>query len=240
MTSLFEPIKAKKATEGIIEQFLDTVRIGKLRPGEKLPAERELANFFGVSRACLREAMQTLECNGILRKVQGSGSYLENITEVSMGDPLRQVIKGNNSAIADLAEFRGAIETWAAGMAALRARKEHIDELKNIVKSMRKGIDQKKPIHKLDADFHYTIAKAAQNMVYLHVGHTIYFLYSEMSRLYFERVLYSSKSEVERIYREHVKIFDAIENKDSEKAQDLMKNHLLKPERWFRENQNIV
>lgn len=236
MLELFQSVKPKRVTEEIIEQLLALIREGKIRPGERLPSERELAATLEVSRPSLREALKRLEYNGVLRTVQGSGTYLEDVAGPSLRDPLKEIIQGDSSAVADLAEFRGAIESWAAGMAALRADETHMEDLRNIVDSMKKGLDKREPIHKLDANFHLTIAKASKNMIYLQVGTTIFFLYSEMARLYSEKALYSTKSELERVYEEHVAILQAIEKRDCKAAEKLMRKHLLRPAKWFREH----
>ena len=116
MLELFQSVKPKRVTEEIIEQLLALFREGKIRPGERLPSERELAATLEVSRPSLREALKRLEYNGLLRTVQGSGTYMEDVAGPSFRDPLKEIIRGDSSAMADLAEFRGTIESWAAGM----------------------------------------------------------------------------------------------------------------------------
>lgn len=220
-------------TEEIIHQLLDLIRIGKIEYGEKLPPERELAKILGVSRTTLREALKRLEHNGVFRTVQGSGTYLEELAGPSIRDPLKEIIKGDMSAVIALTEFRTVIETWAVKMAALRADAPQVKELKNIVRSMRERAKKKEPFYDLDASFHILIAKASNNIIYLHIAQTIYRLFFEMSRLYAEKVFNPDEAEI-RVKR-HEDIFRAIERRKPDEAKKLMQDHLRMAERRFRD-----
>jgi GntR family transcriptional regulator, transcriptional repressor for pyruvate dehydrogenase complex len=229
---MFESVKPRRVTEEIIEQVLDLIREGKIQEGEKLPPERDLAKTLGVSRPSLREALKRLEYNGVFRTVQGSGTYLEELAGPSVRDPLKEIIKGDTSAVIDLTEFRGVIESWAAGVAATKADETQIKQLRKIVRSMNDSAEQNKPFHELDASFHLLIAKASNNLVYFHVAQAIYQLFFEMSRLYSEKVFDPAEAKL-RVKR-HADILEAIEKRDSVKASKLMQKHLVMAEKRFR------
>jgi GntR family transcriptional repressor for pyruvate dehydrogenase complex len=234
---MFKSVKPTRVTEEIVHQLLDLIRVGKIECGAKLPPERELAKSLGVSRTTLREALKRLEHNGVFRTVQGSGTYLEELAGPSIRDPLKEIIKGDMSAVIALTEFRTVIETWAAEMAALRADASQIKELKNIVRLMRESAKQKKPFYNLDASFHLLIAKSSKNSIYIHVAQTIYSLFFEMSRLYAEKVFNPDEAEI-RVKR-HADIFRAIEQRDPDKARKLMQDHFRMAEQRFRNSPEL-
>jgi GntR family transcriptional repressor for pyruvate dehydrogenase complex len=234
---MFKSVKPKRVTEEIIHQLLDLIRVGKIKYGEKLPPERELAKILGVSRTTLREALKRLEHNGVFRTVQGRGTYLEELAGPTIKDPLKEIIKGDSAAVIALTEFRAVIETWAVGMAALRADESQIQELKNIVNSMRERAKQKNTFYDLDARFHILIAKASNNIIYFHVAQTIYNLFFEMSRLYAEKVFNPREAEI-RVKR-HADIFQAIKKRNPDEARKLMQDHLRMAEQRFRDKPGL-
>lgn len=191
-----------------------------------------------VSRPTLREAIYALEQMGLVESIQGDGTYVKDLGEQSLKDPLCSIIRESNKRIVELAEFRTAIETWAAGMAAERIQASDIKMLREILKEMEEGLKQDKPIHQLDAEFHLSIACATHNSIYFHVANTIFYLFAEVTRLSHEQI-FTTKADQKRLFKEHRDIFEAIHRGDIKASKKLMKEHLTKTERWFKRNEVI-
>ena len=230
---MFEPIKPKRVTEEIVRQIRDLIAQGELGPGDRLPAERDMAQKLRVSRPTLREALQALEQAGLLVSMQGSGTFVRDIGEQSLRDPLCSLIRDSDASIIEVAEFRTAIETWAVGLAARRIDEPRLEMLGEIVREMGENVDQGKTVHALDAEFHITVAKATDNNIYFHVANTIFYLFAEVTRLSHQQIFVKPEDQ-KKLFREHYDIYDAIRSKDAAAARKLMRRHLSKTESWFK------
>lgn len=235
---MFKPIKPRRITEEIIQQIKDLIAQGILKPGERLPPEREMAQKLRVSRPTLREALHALEQLGLVESVQGDGTYVRDVGEQALKDPLCFLIRESNHRIVELAEFRTATETWAAGIAAERIQARDVNLLQEILQEMEDGLRKGRPIHDLDAEFHLTIARATHNSIYFHVANTIFYLFAEVTRLSHEQI-FTTKEDQEGLLEEHKRIFHALKMGDARSARRLMHQHLLKTEKWFKRTEVI-
>ncbi|MDX1554165.1 MAG: GntR family transcriptional regulator, partial [Marinobacter sp.] len=114
-------IAPKRLADSIVEELENMILEGTLQPGERLPAERTLAERFGVSRPSLREAVQRLAAKGLLVSRQGGGHYVAESLGSSFTDPLIALLEGRPDAQRDLLEYRRTLEADCAYYAALRA-----------------------------------------------------------------------------------------------------------------------
>lgn len=117
----FDQIRQRRLSDDIVEQLEGMILEGTLKSGERLPAERALAEQFGVSRPSLREAIQKLSAKGLLVSRQGGGNYVATSLGSTFSDPLLQLLESNPEAQRDLLEFRHTLEASCAFYAALRA-----------------------------------------------------------------------------------------------------------------------
>ena len=170
---MFKSIKHTKISNEIVNQIKNQISEGMLKPGDRLPPERDLVKEFGVSRPSLREALNSLVAMGFL-EVKGKRTYIKSVASESMLDPLSLLIKTDTQKIFDLIEVRKAIEAWGAFLAAQRATEEDIKRLENIIEEMRKAFEQGRSWEKQDADFHLGIAQATHNTIHTHMMSTIY------------------------------------------------------------------
>src|SRR4030042_99910 len=115
--SMFKQIKIRKISEEIVDQIKTAILEGQLKPGDKLPPERELIKELGISRVSLREALNSLESMGFVEIRQGGGSYVRSVVAERVKDPLNLMIKENVNKVFDLIEVRKGLETWAASHA---------------------------------------------------------------------------------------------------------------------------
>lgn len=116
------PINTKKIYQYIIEQFVDMIKEGKLKSGERLPPERTLAEMFNVSRASIREALRAMEIIGLLEVRQGEGSYITDLNIAPFINTIAPLFIKNESLETDLLDFRKLLEIEAVKLAAIRIR----------------------------------------------------------------------------------------------------------------------
>ena len=211
---MFKSIKHTKISNEIVNQIKNQISEGMLKPGDRLPPERDLVKEFGVSRPSLREALNSLVAMGFL-EVKGKRTYIKSVASESMLDPLSLLIKSDTQKIFDLIEVRKAIETWGAFLAAQRATEEDIKQLENILEEMGKAYKQGRSWEKQDADFHLGIAQATHNTIHTHMMSTIYdFLRESVPRVFKDR------AKVKKLLDHHYRIFSAIKNHSPDKARE--------------------
>jgi GntR family transcriptional repressor for pyruvate dehydrogenase complex len=217
---MFKSIKHTKVSDEIVNQIKTQISEGMLKPGDRLPPERELAKEFGVSRPSLREALNSLVTIGFL-EVRGKRTFIKSVASESMQNPLSLLIKTDTQKIFDLIEVRKALEAWGSFLAAQRATQEDIKQLEHIIEEMKKAFEQGRSWEKQDADFHLGIAQATHNTIQTHVMSTIYDLLREsVARVFKDR------SKVKKLLDHHYRIFNAIKNHSPEKARERTLEHL--------------
>ncbi len=218
---MFNSIKRTKISEDIANQIKRLIVDGKLKPGDKLPPERELIKQLGVSRPSLREALNSLVTMGFLEVRQAKRTFVKSVASKLIEDPLALLIKADTQKIFDLIEVRKAIETWAAFHAAQKASGEDIERLDVIIREMKKAFEEGRSWEKEDADFHMAIAKATHNTIHMHIMSGIYDLLREsMAKIFIDR------DKVKKLVNHHQQIFNAIKSRSPEKARQKTLDHL--------------
>jgi GntR family transcriptional repressor for pyruvate dehydrogenase complex len=217
---MFKSVKHVRVSDEIVNQVKALISQGMLKPGDRLPPERELVKEFGVSRPSLREALNALGAMGFL-EVKGKRTFIKSVASESMQNPLSLLIKADTEKIFDLIEVRKAMETWGAFLAAQRATEEDIKQLENIIEEMRKSFEEGRSWEKQDADFHLGIAQATHNTIQTHMMSTIYDLLREsVARIFKDR------AKVKKLLDQHYRIFNAIKNHSPDKARERTLEHL--------------
>ena len=157
----FKVINKKSTLEIIIQQIKNQIKKGILKPGEKLPSERKLADLLGVSRASVREAIKALSFSGYLEVIQGKGTYI-----LEMATKYDEIVnffsEFSNYSLDYLMEARIMLEGEFARLAALNASQEEIDVIERIFNEIASSKDLNTFFVK-DLEFHLTIAKATHN-----------------------------------------------------------------------------
>jgi GntR family transcriptional repressor for pyruvate dehydrogenase complex len=144
----YSKIRQPKLSDVIEQQLEFLILEGTLRPGEKLPPERELAKQFDVSRPSLREAIQRLEAKGLLLRRQGGGTFVQSSLWQSFSDPLVELLSDHPESQFDLLETRHALEGIAAYYAALRSN----DEDRERIRELHQAIERAQQSGDLDAE----------------------------------------------------------------------------------------
>jgi GntR family transcriptional regulator, transcriptional repressor for pyruvate dehydrogenase complex len=222
---MFKSIKPQRISDEIANQIKSLISDGKLRPGDRLPPERELIKQFEVSRPSLREALKTLVAMGFLEVKQAKRTYVKSVTSGAMQDSLSLLIKADAQKIFDLVEVRKAMEAWGAFHAAQRASEEDLQRLEKIVEDMKVAVEKGKPWEKQDADFHLTMAQATHNTIQIHMMSTIYDLLMDYMSAIFAGI-FTDRDKIKKLFQQHYQIFNAIKNHSPEKARERILKHL--------------
>ncbi len=220
----FQPIKPKKIYEEIVEQLKEMISTGELKPGDKLPSEREMSESLGVSRASVREALTALEAIGILDIRPGEGTFVRQTSMAETFWPLFLVLAVERNPRSQLMEVRRVLETESAALAAARVTEEQLLKITDILEQMKKA-DSVPEAVAFDLKFHYAIAEATTNSVLLRIMNTVADLMHHTFREDREH-LYASGDHGMKIIHEHEAILEAIRNGDSKLARIKMLEHI--------------
>lgn len=226
MSVELKPIKTKKIYEEIVDQIRQLISDGYLKPGDKLPSERDLVDSFKVSRASIREALSALEMMGLLEVKTGEGTFIRQLEAESMVTPLTWALSMEKSSVLELLEVRKMLEVQAVWFAAQRATEKDIDNFAQALEIMKTNLKRSEVVsEKADMNFHYNIARATHNKITIRLMDTIADNLHHMIRASRSK-LYEGKYTSELLYKEHVLIYEAILAKDPAKAQEKMLEHL--------------
>lgn len=226
MTITFEPIRPRKISEEIVEQIKGLIAKGELKPGDRIPSERELASMMGVSRPSVREAIMVLEATGFLDSRQGGGTFVRALTETSIADPLAILVEEKDpEMLRALAEVRMGLESWAAFLAAQRAEPRELAEMRRLYEIMAEQAVHGGWDPQVDADFHYAITAASHNSLQMHVLDSIHSLFHATIQVALME-FYRQQGHIEKLLAQHRDILDAIADRDPERARLKMMAHL--------------
>ena len=216
----------KKGADVLVEAISKELSDGKLKAGDKLPTEAELCQRFGASRTLVREALHKLKAIGVIETTRGSGSYITEGSLDAMKSSLEfySVMSGDPSSWLELLDLRVLIEAdCARGLASDKFAEPTLKRIKKQLDAMKAASDAK-AIALADIAFHEIIIEAAGNKLFVAVLDSLKSL-----QLRFSTETYSDDPDgnlLEKIYSEHRAIYEAIENRDGEAAEQAMKEHL--------------
>jgi len=217
----YTPIHTPRLYEKIVEQIQTQVVSGKLHAGDRLPTERKLAEQFHVSRTAVREAVKTLREKGLVHGHPGRGTFVTDGTASAMRGSLGLMMKiGGTNGAPDLAEVREIFEPEIAALAAKRAAKEQIAEMREAVAAMDEKLNDAEAFVEADLSFHLALARATQNALIPSLIDPIVGLLREERKSTFRRggALHGQQH--------HKRILDAIVHRDAEAAREAMRAHL--------------
>lgn len=216
-----EPIKSTRIYEEIVRQIKAMIGEGRLKSGDQLPPERDLAEKFVVSRTSVREALRALESLGLVEIRPGEGTFVREISVEALIEPLAMVMASQRAAIGELFEARRLLEPLIAGLAARRATPEELNEMERILEDQAKEIAAGKTGFGQDASFHAAIASAAHNHAITRIVHAIMDLLTQCR----EESL-STPGRPERSHQDHRRVLEAIRRRDEGAAATAMRDHV--------------
>jgi len=234
MTIPIKPIKPKRISDQVFDQIRELIFRGKLKPGEKLMTERELAQAMDVSRTTIRDAIQRLAAMGLIVQKQGQGTFVKTY-DASLDNPLAKAIEAQNASFNDLLEVRMGLECNAASLAALRADESDIKAMTQSIEEMHKEVALGRLGTEADTSFHMAIAYAAKNPLHILIMRNFYDYLFHGIRGNLES-LYEEPKNIEYILKQHKNILAAITSRKADNAYTAMKTHIGFVMDFFKQN----
>jgi GntR family transcriptional repressor for pyruvate dehydrogenase complex len=222
---MIEPVKKIRLYETIINQLQTLIQEGTLKPGDKLPSERDLAEQMHVSRPSIREALRTLEVMGYIESKVGlnGGSFIKQITIDTIISPFSALLLQNENYITDLLEIRLVLEIEVSRLAALRRTDEDLKKLQGAIQKMEDEIDRGESGIVGDNEFHKRLAEATHN----NVLEKFVSLCGNLMEIERESHLNEIEGESLKALNGHKDILRAVKDQDEEAAQASMRMHIL-------------
>ena len=221
MVDKFKANLNTSAADVLTENIRNLILSGELKPGYEFPHEEEFCKELGVSRGTLREAYKALETSGYIKRVKGHGTIVSELSQIMEAAPFGEKIRLVN--LVELMEFREMIETEATRFAALRATKEDIEVLEEVVKMMAQNMEDITKFDTYNVHFHMQIAYASKNPLLIS---SMKPLEDSISRGVFSAFRIDTPENMSEAIVFHKNILEAVKNKDVEKAGDSMRSHL--------------
>jgi GntR family transcriptional repressor for pyruvate dehydrogenase complex len=219
---VYKVVRTSRLYEQIVQQIEESVLSGKLKPGDQLPAERELAQRLGVSRTAVREAVKTLREKGLVEAYTGRGTFITDGTSHAARQSFDLMVKlGQQEGSPHLAELRLILEPGIAALAAVRAEHDDLIALREAVDVMEKTQKDPDAYIEADLDFHLALAEAAGNPLILSLIDSIVGLLREQ-RL----KIFNVEGGPQRGQSHHKRIYEAMQRRDPEMARNAMRAHL--------------
>ena len=218
---MLKVIKKTRIHEEVFSQIHELIKQGRLKARDQLPSERELAETFKVSRTSVREALRTLESQGLIVSKTGMGNFVVDLPVEALVGPLARLLIDEKKALADVFELRKLIEPHIAALAAERATATDVAKLKKIVAKQTEAVSRGETGVEADAELHLCISRATQNQA---LQKLVSGLMEMLSRSR-EESLQTDKRRASSIAT-HRRIIAAIEKHDRSKARSEMLRHI--------------
>ncbi|MCB8814217.1 FadR/GntR family transcriptional regulator [Desulfosporosinus shakirovi] len=220
---MFEPVKLYgNLSEDIINQIMQTINNGELKPGDKLPPEREMSTMFSVSRTVIRDALKTLVGLGIVTIRHGMGAYINEVDGTEDISRLASLLQISRGTIEELFQVREVLESQAVIWCTQKANEQDLKQLEHIVRKGKElGDVEESKFALLDAEFHLKIVEAAGNRVLMRLMINLLDLLGENRA----RVLMVPGQQRLSVL-DHETIVEAMKQRDPKLAQQRMLIHL--------------
>jgi GntR family transcriptional repressor for pyruvate dehydrogenase complex len=214
-------LESGSAVSAVAKRLLEIFTRGDIEPGTRLPPERQLATTLGVGRSAVREALAALEILGIVDVRPGSGTYLRGSASELLPQTLSWGLMLGEPRTVELIEVRGALEIYAARLAATRIADEALESLGARVEEMRASVDNLKAFVEADLQFHLELARAIDNTVLLDLLQSI----RSLLRVWVDRAVQDTDHALLAI-EEHAAVHAAIATRDPDAAASAMAVHM--------------
>jgi GntR family transcriptional repressor for pyruvate dehydrogenase complex len=211
----FQRIEAEKLSHSVVRQIEQLILRGILRPGERLPSERELSERLGVSRPSLREAVSELQSRGLLATRAGAGIYVADVLGSAFSPALIRLFAAHEEAVFDYIAFRRDLESIAAARAATYGSDTDLKVIDTVFDKMEAAHSKRNPSDEaeLDAEFHLAIIEASHNVILLHMMRSTFDLLRE--GVFFNRqIMFKNRTTRDLLLEHHRAINDALQARD--------------------------
>ena len=217
------PIRNPKAYDQVIEVIKDKIKKGKIKKGDKLPSEREMAESLGLSRASVREALRALEVIGLIESIQGAGNYIRTNFDNSLIEPLSLMFMLQESSVKEMYDLRETLELQCVKLSARYIEENELGLLTAILNRMYLAKTEEESLE-LDIEFHYLIAKTSRNMLLINVHEVLSQLMDEFIRKSRMQILHEGNTR-ENLLEIHENLLRALKCREEAKASQAMKEH---------------
>lgn len=223
---LFVPVAVTRASSAIVNQIRTAITSGKLKEGERLPPERELAAQFGVSRVTVRDALRALEATGLVEIRVGArgGAFVSVPTGSLVGQAMSDMMLMAAVSPEDIVEARLLVELGTVTLACARATEEDVEGLRRLTTRAREELEAGTYTRELSWEFHALLARAAHNGAIDSLAQS----FRDSLSMHPVRVREPRARSFAATVDEHARILRAIEQHDAPKARREMANHLLR------------
>ncbi|MBT8426265.1 MAG: FCD domain-containing protein [Silicimonas sp.] len=223
----FEKIQPEKLSNSVVRQIELLILRGILRPGERLPSERELSERFGVSRPSLREAVGVLQTSGLLVTRANSGIYVAEVLGSAFSPALVRLFSAHEDAVSDYVSFRRDMEGLAAERAARLGSDTDLAVVDSVFQRMEAAHKKRDPSDeaRLDAEFHLAIIEASHNVIMLHMMRSMYELLRE-GVFYNRQIMFRQRTTRATLLDQHRAINDALQARDGAAARAAVEAHM--------------
>ncbi len=219
---VFETVRPRtRVYEDVAKQIQELIAGGKLAPGDRLPAERDLAETFGVSRSSVRDAIRTLELLGMLEARQGEGTVVRDLSPDSLVVPIATVLLRKRELVEELLDVRRMLEPALAARAARHATGEDIERLEGILRRQDETMRRGESTVEEDSEFHYALARAARNGVVRRLLDVLMDLLRETRARSLQ-----TPGRRQRSYAGHRRILAAVKRRDPAAAEAAVRRHI--------------
>jgi GntR family transcriptional repressor for pyruvate dehydrogenase complex len=215
------PVRKQSVGQQVVGQIVELIRTGNLRPGDRLPSERELVEIFGISRPSLRESMRALSVLGIVESRHGGGAFVTELDAPTMLAPLDFFLSLSQANFDDAFESRRIIEVEIVRKAAAKASRADISDLSDMIAAHATIQSDPVGFRILDSRFHEKLSSIAGNAVLQRVAYGLYNM-----GLDFRRQATAEAGLISQSTQDHGRIAAAIAEHDSDGAADAMTRHL--------------
>lgn len=223
----FQKIESEKLSQSVINQIELLILRGILRPGERLPSERELSERLGVSRPSLREAVAELSERGLLSARPNSGIYVADVLGSAFSPALIDLFASHEEAVFDYVAFRRDMEGLAAERAARFATDTDLKVIDTIFQKMVEAHQKRDPSDEaeLDANFHMAIIEASHNVVMLHMMRSMYDLLRQ-GVFYNRQMMFRNRMTRDNLLDQHKAINQGIQSRNPQAARLAVEQHM--------------
>lgn len=219
-----KPITKRRIYHYILEQIQQSIKEDQIRPGERLPSERYLADSLSVSRTSVKEAISVLDSSGVVTIKPGVGIFLKDDGVDNIVYKINTILTKSLNVV-EILEFRQAVEGDAAYYAALRSTRKDLKALNEAFFALEQAVSKRVIAAKEDYAFHMAICKASENVmlqkVILLISDT---LLDSLNESRSQTLTIPGRSEA--VLEEHRRINDAIHKGDAVVARQEMWAHL--------------
>ena len=230
-----QPIRKRAISDEIVDQIVDLIGRHALKPGERLPPERDLCRQFGVGRTTLREALRSLATLGIIEGRVGEGTFISGDSSRHLEKSLQWGLLLDEKGVEDLIETRLTLECQTAEAAAERAGPGDLEAMRVSVELLADSLAQQERFLEADLAFHLAIARGSQNTILANlISLTRNYLQQWIVQSLDDPMQPEGKRRARLSLEEHRAILSAIESRDPGLSRERMHAHIVSSSRDLR------